>query len=447
MTTGGLSVGTEQGKKRTIGLWSAISIGVGGMVGAGIFSILGIAGQIAGNKLWISFLIAGLIALLSTYSYAKLGVTFPSVGGPVDFLVKGFGNGIFSGGFTILLWLGYVFALALYAKAFAGYTLTFFPAGTSDIWRDVLVTGIILFFIAINFFGAQAVGRSEFFIVLVKVAILFLFSAAGAFFVRSDLLSLSDWPHPNNLFFGAAIVFLAYEGFGLITNAAEDMQNPSRTLPKALYLSVIIVIGVYITVSLVVAGNLSVPEIIRARDYALAEAARPFLGQTGFKIIALAALFSTSSAINATLYGGANVSYMIAREGQLPSIFERKVWGRSREGLFITGGLVILFANVLPLDGIAMLGSAAFLLIYASVNASHLRLCTKTGANRFLVWLSTISCLVCLGVLVFYEKSHSPITLIVFACVIVFSFIGEWMFRKYSHRDIETRSRDQQDTD
>ena len=115
-------------KKKSIGLWAAISIGVGGMVGAGIFSILGLACQIAGNAVYISFIIAGIVALLSTYSYAKLGVKYPSAGGPVEFLVRGFGAGILSGGFNILLWIGYVFALALYAKAFGAYAKTFLPS-------------------------------------------------------------------------------------------------------------------------------------------------------------------------------------------------------------------------------------------------------------------------------------------------------------------------------
>ena len=136
------------------------------------------------------------------------------------------------------------------------------------------------------------------------------------------------WPQVSNVFFGAGIVFVAYEGFGLITNAAEDMENPRKTLPKALYLSVLISIVIYAVVSLTVLGNLPISEIVNAEEYALAAAAKPFLGLIGFKIAAIAALFSTASAINATLYGGANVSYMMAKEGELPRIFKRKIWGK-----------------------------------------------------------------------------------------------------------------------
>ncbi|MGD9141998.1 MAG: APC family permease [bacterium] len=421
---------------KKIGLWAAVSIGIGGMVGAGIFSILGVATQISGNAVYISFMIAGLVALLSTYSYAKLGATFPSAGGPVEFLIKGLGGGVLSGGMNILLWVGYIFALSLYAKAFGSYASTFLPAHASAIWVNVFATSIIAVFTGVNFMGPGAVGKSETMIVAIKVIILVAFASIGFFFIKPSLLSISHWPHTTNVIFGGAIVFLAYEGFGLITNAAGDMENPGVTLPRALYLSVVIVIGIYVAVSLAVLGNLAIPAIVNARDYALAEAARPFLGLVGFKIIAIAALFSTASAINATLYGGANVSYIIAKEGQLPSAFDRKVWGRGREGLIITSGLVLLAANALPLDGIAVVGSASFLLIYAAVNIGHLRLCRQTGAKPLVIWASIAGCILAFGALVYYEVHDAPGSLVVLAGVVGLSFAAEWAYRRYTARSL-----------
>jgi amino acid transporter len=429
------------GIKKPIGLLSAISIGLGGMIGAGIFSILGLAAKISGNAMYISFIIAGIVAFLSTYSYAKLGAKYPSAGGPVEFLIKGFGDGVLSGGFNIVLWIGYVFVLALYAKAFGGYAITFLPENASRIWLNIFATAIVLVFTAVNFVGARAVGKSELLIVSVKVAILLMFAGTGFFFFKPALLSLSHWPQGSNIFFGAGIVFVAYEGFGLITNAAEDMENPEKTLPRALYLSVIIVIIIYTAICLTVLGNLSLSGIVEAREYALAAAARPFLGLIGFKIIAIAALFSTSSAINATLYGGTNVSYTVAREGELPRIFERKIWGKSSEGLFITAGLVILIVNLFNLEGVALLGSAAFLLIYAAVNLAHLRLQRETGANPYLIWASIIGCFASLGVLVYYEMNNSPLTVAVLAAVFLLAFIAEGGYRRYSQRLLKTRTK------
>ena len=424
--------------KKNIGLWGAISIGVGGMVGAGIFSILGTACQVGGNAVYLSFMIAGAVALFNTYSYAKLGSKYPSAGGPVEFLVQGFGSGIISGGFNILLWIGYVVALSLYSRAFAAYAMTFFPNAPS-IMLNVFATSIILVFVGVNFIGAKAVGRSELFIVTIKVGILALFAIIGFFFIKSDLLSFSRFPPVSNIFFASAIVFLAYEGFGLITNAAEDMNNPRKTLPRALYLSVLIVIAIYISVSLVVVGNLPLPNIIKAKDYALAEAAKPFLGLVGFKIIAIAALFSTASAINATLYGGANVSYMIAKDGELPKIFDRKIWLNGREGLFITAGLVIIFANFFDLSKIAMLGSAAFLIIYTGVNIGHLKLLEKTHGNIILVWVAILGDIISLSILLYYLYKHSILTLVILILVMCFSFFAEWLYEKSSNRKIKTR--------
>ncbi|WP_232222170.1 APC family permease [Methanococcoides burtonii] len=308
------------------------------------------------------------------------------------------------------------------------------------IWHYHIATAIIVIFTAINFIGAKAVGRSEILMVSIKVGILMLFALAGLFFIKPENLAVMNFPKTPNILYGAGIVFLAYQGFGLITNAAEDMDDPRKTLPKALYLSVLIVICIYVLVSLAVIGNLSISEISTAKDYALAAAAKPFLGPIGFKIMAIAALLSTSSAINASLYGGANVSYLIAKEGELPGFFERKVWKRSTESLFITSGLVILCTNLLNLERIGMLASASLLVIYIAVNTAHLRLSGETGAKPYLIWASLFSSLIFFGILVYYELIHSIITLIVFAVVLTLCFIVEWAYRKYSRRILKTRT-------
>jgi amino acid transporter len=434
----GENILTREKKEKKMGLWSVVSIGIGGMVGAGIFSILGVAGQVSGNAVYISFIIAGAAALLCTYSFARLGATFPTAGGPVEFLIKGLGDGILSGGFNILLWIGYIFALSLYAKAFGNYAATLLPFHTA-ILSKVLSTSVIVFFLIVNIYGGRAVGRSELLIVGVKVLILLLFAASGMFFASSARLSISSWPRFSNILYGSGIVFLAYEGFGLITNAAEDMSDAPRTLPRALYTSVLITIGIYVLVSIAAFGNLSTDQIVQAKDYALAAAAKPFLGQVGFTVIAVAALFSTASAINATLYGGANVSYMIGRRGELPDFFERKAWKNSFEGLFITAGLVILCTNLLDLGGIAILGSAFFLIIYAAVNVAHLMLLDRTKANSKIVWLSLVTCTAFLIILLYRESVKSPRTLFILTLVTAGCFFGEWIYRHFTHRVLKTR--------
>src|SRR5712671_348990 len=144
-----------------IGFAAAVSIGIGGMVGAGIFSILGVVAHVAGNAMWLSFAIGGVVALLSTYSYAKLGATFPSAGGAVHFLVKSFGDGVLAGGLNLFMWAGYIISLALYATAFGGYAATFVTTTPSVLLLKSLAIASVVLLTLVNAFGARIMGRGE----------------------------------------------------------------------------------------------------------------------------------------------------------------------------------------------------------------------------------------------------------------------------------------------
>ena len=428
--------GTQTGSGQ-IGMLAAVSIGIGGMVGAGIFSILGVVAQAAGNAMWLAFAIGGVVALLSTYSYAKLGAAFPSAGGAVHFLVKSYGDGVLAGGLNLFMWAGYIISLALYATAFGSYAATFITTAPSPLLLKSLAVASVLVLTLVNAFGAKIMGRGETIIVAVKVAILVLFAATGLWFIEPKNLSPALWPETQSILFGAGVLFIGYEGFGLVANAAADMKNPRTMLPRALYTSVILVIALYLVVSVTVTGNLSNAEIERARDYALAEAAKPFLGELGFRLIAIAALFSTASAINATLFGSANVCYMIARDGELPAGLTRIVWEQATGGLLMTAGLVVLVMLCFDLSSIAMMGSAAFLLVYAAVNAGHLRVLKQTGANATIVWLSLITCLVMFAILSVYTYQQQPAALVALVVIAAASFAAEWAYRRWTGRSIK----------
>src|SRR5215471_9217532 len=154
-----------------IGLVAAVSIGIGGMVGAGIFSILGVVAHAASNAMWLAFAIGGVVALLSTYSYAKLGATFPSAGGATHFLVKSFGDGVLAGGLNLFMWAGYIISLALYATAFGGFAATFVTTAPSALLLKSLAVASVVLLTLVNAFGATLMGRWETVIVAVKVAI------------------------------------------------------------------------------------------------------------------------------------------------------------------------------------------------------------------------------------------------------------------------------------
>jgi amino acid transporter len=404
------------------------------MIGAGIFSILGVVASVSGTALPVSFVIGGAVAILAAYSYLKLGVRYPSVGGASQFLVEEYGDGLRSGALNIFQYFAYIIAIALYARGFAGYATTFFP-NNSTAWLDeTLAVGIVVLFTLVNFLGSRIMGQAETAIVAIKVGVLVLFIAAGIFFVQPDRLAPSGWGEPQNLLFGAGILFIGYEGFGLITNAAGEMTNPRRELPRAIYLAVGIVILIYILVAIVVIGNLSISALKAAEDSALAEAARPFLGQFGFTLIAIAALLSTSSAVNATLFGAANVSYQVAKDGQLPQSFTRKVWSRNSEGLFITAALVIVFVMLFDLGPIAMMGSAAFLIVYAAVSFGHLRVHRETGARPSILWASLITLLIMFVLLVIYILRNQPAAALALVVTLAVSALIEWSYRRWTGR-------------
>ncbi|MFO1019529.1 MAG: APC family permease [Planctomycetales bacterium] len=193
-----------------VSLPAAVSIGIGGMVGAGIFSILGVVAQVAGNAMWLSFAIGGVIALLCTYSYAKLGATFPSAGGAVYFLVKSFGDGVLAGGINLFMWAGYIISLALYASAFGHYAATFITTHPSAMLVKSLAIGMVLLLTLVNAFGAKIMGRSELLIVGIKVAILILFSAVGLCFIKPAHLNPELWPAAKSILFGAGVLFIGY---------------------------------------------------------------------------------------------------------------------------------------------------------------------------------------------------------------------------------------------
>jgi amino acid transporter len=159
---------------------AAVSIGIGGMVGAGIFSILGVVAQAAGNAMWLAFAIGGVVALLSTYSYAKLGATFPSAGGAVHFLVKSFGDGVLAGGLNLFMWAGYIISLALYATAFGGYAATFVTTTPSPLLLKSLAVVVVVLLTVVNALGAKFMGRSETVIVVIKVAVVLVVNAERA---------------------------------------------------------------------------------------------------------------------------------------------------------------------------------------------------------------------------------------------------------------------------
>ncbi len=337
------------------------------------------------------------------------------------------------------MWLTYVISISLFVKGFAGYLLPFIHIESTTFTIGIVEVIVISFFTALNFFGSKSVGKAEFYIVLVKLLILLVFILGGFMTINWGMAKPDfDTIHTNGLLNASIIFFLSYMGFGLITNASENIENPTKNVPLAIFISILFVMIFYILISLVTIGNLPLSDIIKAQENALAIAAKPFLGNFGFILITIGALFSISSALNATIFGGANIAYSLAKDGELPDFFERKVWFKSTEGLYITAGLGLLFALFFDLGAIASITSTIFTVIYIFVLISHLRLQKEYGGNKILISINLTILVIVFIALIKYQWDTQKSAF--YASILTFfgAVIIEYLYRKLGKRKFNT---------
>lgn len=419
---------------KKIGLKEAISIGIGGMVGGGIFAVLGLAVSQAKGGTPVAFLFAGILALITSYSYVKLSTRYPNRGGTVKFINQGFGVSVFSGGMNNLLWASYIIMLSLYSSAFGSYAPNLLAISNSkNIDFHIYASAIVIVATAINYYSISVVGKIESYAVIIKLIILIAFIGFGAYGLIGNpnvsQLAMENWESPVKLFAGGMVIFVAYEGFELIANAAPDVIHPEKNIPRAYYFSVIFVIILYIVIAFVTIGSLPFQKIATAQDYVLAEAAKPMLGQIGFSIITVAALISTFSAINASLLGGSRVSYEIAEDDELSHNFLSQLWHQPI-GLMITAVATLILVNVLGLESISTAGSVGFLLIFGVVNLAGFRLANNTGSNKIIPLAGFIFCMVALVILLNQQYQSNIVGVIVSGAIIGFCFLIEWLHKR-----------------
>ncbi|HGG57578.1 MAG TPA: amino acid permease, partial [Nannocystis exedens] len=291
----------------------------------------------------------------------------------------------------------------------------------------------------INLQGARAMAKMENIVVALKMAVLVGFAVVGLIYLSPERLSPSHYPPFGSIFSSIAITFFAYEGFRIVTNTAEDMSDPARTLPRAIMTAILMVMVIYIGIALAVFGNLSPEHVIAAKDFALAEAAKPIFGETGFTVVAIAALFATASAINASLYAVTNVSYQLAKLGELPGAFAEPI-AHSREGLVISSLFIACLAVFFDLSSIAAIGALSMLIIHATVHVGHLRLLKQTKASLWLVVLAGLTSATAVVIGGLHLGENSPGLLGWIVGFFAFSLAIELVLHRLSGRSIKTRT-------
>ena len=392
-----------------LSLAEVTAIGVGGMIGGGIFAVLGLAIAVAGHAVALTMAGGGVIALLTGLSYAQLGLAFRGDGGSFTYIEKAFAAPAIAGLAGWLLVAGYVGTLALYATAFGDYGATLIGVvGASPLITAALSTLVLGAFLIINLLGAKMSGGVELGVVGIKLAILALFAGVAMLGVHAGhFVPLFDRGTTTPLA-AVALIFVAYEGFELIPNAIDEMRQPERNLRRAIVIAILVTTAIYIVVAVAALGNLTPAQIQNDQEYVLAVAARPMLGQTGFVLIGVAALLSTASAINATLFGAARLAMVMASEHALPRVFS--LLERRRPipyvSLLVLTALSLGFTFATQLRVISIFASATFLLIFAAVNFAALRLSGRIGLQPLVPLTGGILASASFGVLIWYTWWH-----------------------------------------
>ncbi|MGA8219504.1 MAG: APC family permease [Solirubrobacterales bacterium] len=382
-----------------LGLREASAMAIGGMIGGGIFSVLGLTIDLAGHLAFAAFLIGGAIAALTAHAYARLALRSGRSGGPFTYL-RDEGHPRAAAWIAWLLIAGYVFALAVYAFTFGHYLANVLgaPAPVSRLSG----LAVLALFVAINLRGVTASGLTEDIVVLTKLVVLGGIAAIGLGMFSSGRLTPLDNEGVSGVFLGAAVIFVAYEGFELLPYDYGDIDAPRRTLPRALYLSVAAVTLIYVAVT--VGSQMVLPDrtITAQKEVAFAVVGQKVLGGFGLWAATVAALFSTSSAINATLFSTARLVRDVSAANELPAAL-----GRERRGL--PAGAVLWIAaggaafSMLPgITEIVSFGSLTFLLVFGLINSMHASHTAEPGWDRLLARVGAIACFVAAGGLLFY---------------------------------------------
>jgi amino acid transporter len=423
----------DGGPTGVLGVRQAAFIGVGAMVGAGIFALLGAAGEVAGAAVWLSFLLAGGVAGLQGYSFAKFGARYPSAAGLLEYVRRAYGDGHVTGVIAWLLLGANAIITGMVAVSFGSYASSAVADGSED-WVKPFAVLVVLVMTALNVLGSQVVARAQTVVVVVVVGILSVFAVTTLANIDVDLLAVSDYPPLADIVSSIALTFFAFLGFGVITFTAKDLADPVRQLPRAVYLALGIATVIYVAVALGVFGTLTVNEVIESGGTALAVAAEPTLGRAGYWLMTVTALFATAGATNAGLYPAAGLCEELAESGQFPPALGRRWRDRVPAGLLVTAVASIVLAVGFDLNAIASVGSAVALVVFSLVTAGHIRVRSETGANVVVLVLGVTTAVVVLLAFAFTTLVDEPATAVTLVVILVLSVVLDLLWKRARDR-------------
>jgi len=423
---------------RALGCFDATMIGVGAMIGAGIFVLTGMAAGEAGPASVLAFALNGLVTMLTAASYAELSSKIPESGGGYSFIKKAY-PGLFGFLSGWMLWFAYIVACGLYALGFAGYLWEvlerYTPALAHGLHGAVGTQALILvfmslilgFFVWLNMRGTGVTGTAESMITLAKIAVLLLFVAFGlkAVFAAPAEAAASFNPFFPKGFGGVLIAmgltFIAFEGYDLIATVAEEIKEPKKNIPRATYISVAISVAIYLMILFVCIAAVNAPgraswEFLgEYQETAIVMAAENFMPGVGVVVIVIGGLLSTMSALNATVLASSRVAFTLGRDRLLPAAMAR-IHPKRRTphvAIMATGAVVLVMALSLPIQVVGSAASLLFLLVFAAVNLSMIRIrrmhpeLSEGYSAPLFPWLPILGILSNLS-LAFYQFNFNP---------------------------------------
>ncbi|MFP4282207.1 MAG: APC family permease [Verrucomicrobiota bacterium] len=426
-------------KKGSLTLVGAVSMGTGVMIGAGIFALTGQIAELAGTWFPVAFVVAAVIAGFSAYSYVKMAQAYPSAGGIAMFLNKAYGKSLMTGALALLMYFSMIINESLVARTFGTYTLQLFDAEQADWLVPALGVGLLIFAFALNLLKNRYIETFSFFSAFVKIAGLVILAAGGLWASGLEFESVDVVPRETGVagFLGAvALGILGYKGFTTITNSGEELKEPKKNVGRAIIISISLCAVLYVLIALAVGGNLSIEEIVAARDYSLAEASRPAFGQYGLWATVGFALIATVSGVVASVFAVSRMLAMLTSMQLVPHRHFNLPGGIQLHTLIYTVALAILLTIFFDLSRIASLGAIFYIIMDIGIHwgvFKHLR--KDVGAKAWILVSAIVLDVVVLGAFIWVKVQSDMLVIWASLIGLVLIFAGEKFFLRMHEQD------------
>jgi amino acid transporter len=426
-------------KKNSLSLTGAVSLGTGVMIGAGIFALLGQVAELAGDLFPWAFLVGAIVSGVSAYSYIKMSNVFPSAGGIAMYLQKAYGKSAFTASAALLMALSMVINESLVARTFGTYTLQLFNVGQNSLWVPILGIFLIVVAFLVNISGNNFIEKSSFTMAIIKIGGIAIFAIGGLWVAGFDIAktvpsSMPDIPVVN--YIGAlALSILAYKGFTTITNSGGEIKKPNKNVGRAIIFSLVICTVVYLLVAFAVSVNLPIEKIIGAKDYSLAEAAKPAFGKYGLWFTVGIAIFATISGIIASVFAVSRMTAMLTNMKLIPHSHFGMAGDIQKHMLVYAAVIAIVLTVFFDLSRIASLGAIFYLVMDIVIHWGVLkRLRKEVKPNIFIVITAIILDVIVLGAFVWIKASSDMLVVNVAVVSMILIYAGEKWFLVRQHR-------------